>query len=74
MSGELLYRAPRPHCCRVPEEIPPKGSIWRCQCGRYWWTKPIDNGWTYYHWMPLTAWRARRRLRKAGLEIAPTGV
>lgn len=63
VSGKMLYRAtpkpaPEPHSCdelAMYDSNAPVGSIWECECGRYWFRKlkmRYDEGlsWESHPW------------------------
>ena len=37
MTGKIVYQPAGPHGCEPPPSAElPAGTIWRCDCGRYW--------------------------------------
>lgn len=50
----MVYDAPEPHECRLPERDISRGSIWRCDCGQHWTYKLRWPGTPWAEWLPIS--------------------
>lgn len=50
---------PGNHLCNTPDDNPPKGRLWRCECGRLWWAGDAI-WWAAWLVRPWLAWKYRK--------------